>query len=94
MAEILQLTVNVHGLVQGVCFRDFVRRTAAKLNLQGYVRNLPCGDIVEIKAVGEKHCLESLVSNLRKGTAGSIVQNIELTWSDQVNHFDDFTIRY
>ena len=94
MAEILQLTVNVHGLVQGVCFRDFVKRTATKLNLQGYVRNLPCGDIVEIKAVGEKQCLESLVSNLRKGTAGSIVQSVELTWSDQVNRFNDFTIRY
>jgi acylphosphatase len=94
MAEIVQLTVNVHGHVQGVCFRDFVKCTATKLNLQGYVRNLPCGDIVEIEAVGEKHYLESLISNLRKGTAGSIVKSVELMWSDQVSHFDGFSIRY
>ena len=94
MVEIIQLTVYVHGHVQGVCFRDFVKCTATKLNLQGYVRNLPCGDIVEIKAVGEKHYLESLISNLRKGPAGSTVINVELMWSDQVSHFDGFTIRY
>lgn len=94
MAEIVQLTINVHGHVQGVCFRDFVKCTATKLNLQGYVRNLPCGDIVEIKAVGEKHYLESLISNLRKGTAGSIVKSVELMWSDHVSHFDGFSVRY
>ena len=94
MAEIVQLTVNFHGHVQGVCFRDFVKCTATKLNLQGYVRNLPCGDIVEIKAVGEKHYLESLISNLGTGPAGSIVEKVELMWSSQVSHFDGFTIKY
>lgn len=94
MAEITQLTVKVQGLVQGVCFRHFVKCLATKLNLQGYVRNLPGGDTVEIQAVGEKHYLESLITNLRKGPPDSMVKEVEITWSDQVGHFNGFIIRY
>ena len=94
MAEIIQLTVKVHGRVQGVCFRHFVKRLATELNLQGYVRNLPDGDTVEIQAVGEKQYLESLITNLRKGPPDSMIKKVEITWSDQASHFNGFVIRY
>jgi len=94
MAEIAQLTVKVHGHVQGVCFRSFIKCIATELNLQGYVRNLPGGDIVEIKAVGEKYQLESLITNLRIGPPDSLVEEVETTWSDQASHFNGFSIRY
>ena len=94
MAEITQLTVKVHGHVQGVCFRYFIKCIATELNLQGYVRNLPGGDIVEIKAVGEKHQLESLITNLRIGPPDSMVEEVETTWSDQISQFSGFSIRY
>ncbi|MFW6151182.1 MAG: acylphosphatase, partial [Chloroflexota bacterium] len=45
------MSATVHGRVQGVFFRDFVRTTATKLGLSGYVRNLPTGD-VEVRAEG------------------------------------------
>ena len=94
MAEITQLTVKVHGHVQGVCFRYFVKCLAAKLNLQGYVCNLPDGYTVEIRAVGERQHLESLITSLRRGPPDSVVIEIETTWSDQISQFSGFSIRY
>ena len=41
--------IIVHGMVQGVGFRYFVFREAQQLNLRGYVKNVPTGE-VEITA--------------------------------------------
>ena len=94
MAEKAQLTAKVHGYVQGVCFRQFVKFLATGLELQGYVRNLPDGSTVEVQAVGEKDNLEIMVTNLRKGPPGAEVKEVEITWSDEVGHFDDFIVLY
>lgn len=94
MAEITQIRVKVHGHVHGVCFRYFVKCLATELKLQGYVRNLPGGDTVEIKAVGEKYCLERLITYLRKGPPDSMVKEVEITWSKQIDQFNGFSVRY
>jgi len=41
MTDKALLQVAVYGRVQGVFFRDFVKRHARELGLAGYVRNLP-----------------------------------------------------
>ncbi len=41
---------RIHGKVQGVGFRWFVARNAARLGITGYARNLPGGS-VEVVAV-------------------------------------------
>lgn len=44
----------VHGRVQGVYFRAFVKDHAKELGLKGYVRNLSGGRAIEVWAEGEK----------------------------------------
>lgn len=56
----------VSGIVQGVGFRFFVQRTAEKLEIGGYARNLHDGR-VEVLAVGTPRQLEQLKNALESG---------------------------
>lgn len=67
---------TVSGRVQGVGFRWFVMREATRLDLAGYVRNLPDGS-VEVVAEGTAAALASLESSLRHGPPAARVQNVD-----------------
>jgi acylphosphatase len=56
----------VSGKVQGVYFRSFTHETAQRLELLGWVRNLPDGR-VETVALGEDKALETFRDQLRQG---------------------------
>ena len=71
-----QLHVRIHGVVQGVGFRWFVRERARRLGLSGWVRNLPDGS-VEVAAAGDSGQLELLRSELRRGPDGALVDRLE-----------------
>jgi acylphosphatase len=94
MADVTHLSATVHGRVQGVYFRYFVRNVARKLELKGYVRNLASGDAVEIKAEGKKPQLDRLLEELKTGPPGASVKRVETDWSEYTGQFDNFTIRY
>jgi len=66
----------VNGRVQGVGFRWFVMREAARLDLAGYVRNLPDGT-VEVVARGAAAALASLESALAQGPPGAHVNSVD-----------------
>ncbi len=57
------LFVHITGIVQGVGFRPFVYNLAAKLNLNGWVKNTSAG--VEIEVDGEQDTLDSFTKLLR-----------------------------
>jgi hydrogenase maturation protein HypF len=57
--------IFVTGVVQGVGFRPFVYRTAAKLGLRGYVRNLG-GSEVEIWVEGADGSIEKFLEALER----------------------------
>lgn len=88
------LSATVRGRVQGVYFRHFVRGTARKLGLKGYVRNLADGDAVEVEAEGAKPQLDELLEQLKVGPLGARVKEVEVTWSDYSGRFTDFDIRH
>lgn len=94
MAETALLSAKVYGHVQGVFFRSFVQHAARNLGLKGYVRNLPSGDAVEVKAVGDKRQLERLVDQLEIGPPGARVKEMKINWSAYSDQFRDFDIRY
>lgn len=94
MAEMAHLSAKVYGRVQGVFFRYFVRDTARKLGLNGYVRNLPSGDAVEVQAEGDKQRLEKLAHQLKIGPPGAWVKKVDISWSDYSGQFSDFGIKY
>ena len=79
------------GRVQGVNYRAFASRNAARLGLVGYVRNLPDGS-VEICAEGNRKQLEKLVEQLKAGPPGARVDNLTVTWSDYTGQYSDFSV--
>lgn len=66
----------VKGRVQGVGFRFFVEREAAKLGLDGYVRNVDDGR-VEVFAQGSDAELSRLRHVLREGPRFAYVIAVE-----------------
>ncbi|NJD17691.1 MAG: acylphosphatase [Gemmatimonadetes bacterium] len=65
----------VHGRVQGVGFRWFVRHTGIRLGLAGHVRNLPDGG-VEAHARGTSEALGAFEAALRQGPPPSRVDSL------------------
>lgn len=94
LVDAAHLSVTVHGRVQGVYFRRFVRNAANKLSLKGYVRNLAGGSAVEVQAEGEKPRLNELLEQLKAGSLGARVKEVEVAWSAYSGQFTDFSIRY
>jgi acylphosphatase len=68
--------VIVHGLVQGVFFRDSVRRLAQREGVSGWVRNRPDGT-VEAAFEGDPEAVERLVRFCSAGPRGAVVERIE-----------------
>ena len=68
----------VGGSVQGVGFRWFVHRHAARLRLRGWAQNLPNGK-VEVVADGTEEELAELEEALRRGPSHAQVDSIEIT---------------
>ena len=94
MSPYASALITVHGRVQGVYFRAFTQHHAGKLGLTGYVRNLPGGRSVELRAEGERQRLEQLVKLLHVGPQGAVVDAVETEWADYLEMFEDFSIRY
>lgn len=65
----------VSGYVQGVFFRAASESVARRLDLTGWVRNLPDGR-VELVACGEKAKLEELEQWLRQGPPRARVEQV------------------
>jgi acylphosphatase len=67
--------VVVHGLVQGVFFRDSVRRRATSTGVSGWVRNTRDG-AVEAVFEGEERAVDALVAFCREGPRGARVDRV------------------
>lgn len=75
------MTALVSGRVQGVGFREFIRRNAIDLHLAGYAENLDDGR-VEVVAEGDREDLELLLVKLRMGPTHAEVEDIEVNWGE------------
>jgi len=93
MTDSASLQATVYGRVQGVFFRDFVKRRARELGLAGYVRNLP-DSVVEVQAEGEKRQLEKLTGYLKEGPPAARVDEVVTKWSEYTGNYSGFSIRY
>lgn len=87
----VELHLLIRGRVQGVAFRVFVQRAAQELNLTGYVKNLPNGD-VEVRAAGERGALKKLQQKCYHGPEQAVVAAIVSTWQTEQGQTDSFTI--
>ncbi len=71
----------IRGRVQGVGFRWFAAREAARLGVAGTVRNRRDGS-VEVVAEGERGRLMELVQAVRAGPPSARVTGVEEDWSE------------
>ncbi|MEX2211698.1 MAG: acylphosphatase [Gaiellaceae bacterium] len=83
--------VIVHGHVQGVFFRDTVRRDALRRGVAGWARNNPDGT-VEAVFEGEQDAVERLVELCRDGPRGARVDRVE-AHEEQPEGLQGFEIR-
>ncbi len=79
--DIARLTALVSGEVQGVNFRNFVRRLARDAGLTGYAENLSDGR-VEVVAEGPKGELTALLHQLQRGPTYAEVSAVDATWGE------------
>jgi acylphosphatase len=83
--------VIVHGLVQGVFFRDSTRRLAQQHGVSGWVANRADG-AVEAVFEGEADAVERLVAFSREGPRGAQVESVELT-EEEPEGLSGFAVR-
>jgi acylphosphatase len=74
---VIRRRIVVHGYVQGVFFRDTVRRRALADGVAGWVRNNRDGT-VEAVFEGEPDAVERLVTSCRQGPRGARVDRVEV----------------
>jgi acylphosphatase len=88
-----RVSVKVEGRVQGVGFRHFTYKTAIRLGLTGWVRNLPDGG-VEALAEGPRQRVEEWLEALKKGPPASRVEGISIRRETADGSFDRFDVRF
>ena len=85
--------IVVSGRVQGVGYRYFVMRLARKWELNGWVKNLPKGD-VEIDVEGPRGLIESLIQELWTGNAWATVRDIDVRWDKYAGTYTGFDVAF
>jgi acylphosphatase len=83
--------VMIHGRVQGVFFRDTVRRMAQSRGVAGWVRNNPDGT-VEAVFEGAGDAVESMLRFCQEGPRGATVERAEVS-EEEPEGVDGFRIR-
>lgn len=69
--------VRIEGVVQGVGFRVWVERTAASLDLDGWVRNRRDGG-VEAVFSGTSSAVEAMVARCHRGPGAASVSMVKV----------------
>jgi acylphosphatase len=68
----------VHGRVQGVFYRDTVRRAATQRGVAGWAANRDDGT-VEVWLEGEPDAVESMLRVLHEGSRQAAVESVDVT---------------
>ena len=90
--EPVRLTAFLHGRVQGVGMRWWVRSRALELGLVGWARNTDDGR-VEVVAEGARAAAERLLSLLREGNPPGKVSHASERWAPAVGGLSGFQER-
>ena len=81
----------VSGEVQGVGFRFFTQRVAARHQVVGYVRNLPDGR-VEAHAEGTPESIEGFKHDLAAGPQHARIEQVEEVSVEPTGQYPSFRI--
>lgn len=93
MVEKSRAHLFIRGHVQGVFYRASTQEAAVRLGLEGWVKNLPDGN-VEAVFEGPADKVKQAVEWCYKGPPGAKVSKIDEKWSDYTGEFRDFGVKY
>lgn len=85
--------IIVSGRVQGVFYRYTAQKMASRLDIRGWIKNLPNGK-VEAVAIGTPTAVETFVAWCQEGPPGARVLDIEVTPLPSTPEIEGFFIRY
>src|SRR5271163_3143176 len=92
-AKFVEIHVFAEGRVQGVGYRDFVRRSAERFGVSGWVRNRSDGS-VEARLSGPSGSVEAVLVDMRKGPPFAEVANLRIeARQDSERAIDGFKVR-
>lgn len=87
----MSVRIFVLGFVQGVGYRQYVKKNALKRGIRGYVRNLSDGR-VEAVFQGDKEKVEDMIGICEKGPFLSEVKFVDVKWEEDRDEFPSFEI--
>lgn len=90
---LIRVHIYIFGRVQGVFFRSEIRRKARQLNVTGWVKNLPEGQ-VEATFEGEEKDVKKLVEFCKVGPYGAIVEKTKIESGKYIGEFRDFQVTW
>ena len=88
-----RIHVFYSGRVQGVGFRATAEETAQQCHVVGWVKNLRDGR-VELVAEADEATLQQFLSEFRTGPMKHFIHQVEISWGNASDTFDEFEIRY
>ncbi len=87
-----RVSFKVIGRVQGVAYRASARDMAVRLGVNGWIRNLPDGN-VDGEAEGEASAVDAFLAWAAKGPPGARVDRLDVDDATLVSVMRSFQIR-
>ncbi|MBW1917399.1 MAG: acylphosphatase [Deltaproteobacteria bacterium] len=91
--EMVRARVLIDGMVQGVFFRAHTRDQARRYGVNGWVRNLPSGE-VEALFEGDKRAVEQVIAWCHQGPPSAWVKEVKIQWEPYLGDQSGFQIVY
>ena len=89
--SLCQAHIFISGKVQGVFYRASCQDVAVRYGLNGWVRNLPTGQ-VEVLVQGNKENLEKFIEWCKKGPPSARVIDVNINWENVSEIFNGFGV--
>jgi acylphosphatase len=91
--ELIRVRVLIDGRVQGVAYRFYAEKHAARLGVTGWVRNLEDGR-VEITAEGSAEHMATFLERLKEGPSLARIERFDVRREPATGEFRDFRIAF
>jgi len=89
----IRVHLIISGRVQGVFYRHNTMKKAVELELKGWVKNLPDGN-VEAIFEGIPKRVHEMIRWCHMGPPFADVKNVEEVWEEPTDEFSSFDLRY
>lgn len=84
--------IFISGFVQGVGFRQFVKKEAIRLGLTGWVKNTSNGR-VEALVEGSEEKIKEMIRLCKKGPFLAEVEDVQTEWEETDENYSYFEVR-